>query len=67
MRELVDEVEVQGWSHLFEWHFPYLREKEVKEFYINLEIQSDGSFKSRVKNSSFRLDERLVGDRSNNK
>lgn len=60
-RELVDVVEFQGWSHLVEWLIPYLHEKEVKKFYINLEIQFNDSFKAKVNNVSFRITEGLLG------
>lgn len=42
MHELVDTIEVQGSAHLFEWPAPFLYQLEVKEFYVNLEIQVDG-------------------------
>lgn len=42
MSDLVDFVEMQGWSHLFEWPVLVLYEKEV-ELYYNLRLNDDGS------------------------
>lgn len=55
MCELVDAMEFQGCSHLFEWLVPFLHEWKVREFYLNLKIQEDGGFVTNVRDISFRV------------
>lgn len=57
MRQLVDAVEFQGWGHLFEWPVPFLHEWEVKGFQLNMEIQENGSFITKVGELSVNVDE----------
>lgn len=57
MKELVNDVEIQGWSHLFSWSIPVLSEKVVREVYYNKEVTKDGSINSIVNGLLFNLSE----------
>lgn len=61
LRELVDDVKIQGWSHLFDWPVPALYEKEMQEFYVNMEITDDMNMNSCVDGWKFYLDEEWLG------
>lgn len=60
-RVLVDVVDFQGWTHLFECPIPFLHKWEVHEYYLNLEIQEDGGFVTSVRDISFRVDKVILG------
>lgn len=57
IRDMVDDVNIQGWPHLFEWPILMLYEKEVQEFYYNIGLNSNGSINTVVNNQLIHLDE----------
>ncbi|TMW84411.1 hypothetical protein EJD97_025253, partial [Solanum chilense] len=58
---LHDMVEIQSWMHLFNKKSPILHEKEVREFYYNIQFQEYGSVNTRGNDIAFHLDETLLG------
>lgn len=61
MRDLVD-VKLQGWTHLFECPVPVLYEKEVRNFYYNMQLTGDGSLNTMVNGYLFHLSEEILGE-----
>ena len=61
MESLHDMVEIQSWMHVFNRKSPILYEKEVREFYYNIQFKEHGSILTRVNDIAVHLDEFLSG------
>lgn len=61
LRKLVDDLEIQGWNHLFSLPIPVLYEMDVRDFYYNMEITQDGSINSPVNGELIHLNEEILG------
>lgn len=53
MSDLIDDVEIYGWTHLFSWPIPTLFEKDVKDFHYNMKVDANENINATVKNSMF--------------
>ncbi|KAG5596352.1 hypothetical protein H5410_037584 [Solanum commersonii] len=61
MGNLVDDVTIQGWNHLFKLPVPYLHEPEVREFFYKMKLLEGGGITTTVRNVEIHLDEETLG------
>lgn len=63
MRELLEMVNCQNWEHLFDFGVSHMDEEELKVFYHNLEISTDGLYlTSQVNGVHMALDEETLSE-----
>ncbi|KAG5585398.1 hypothetical protein H5410_045832 [Solanum commersonii] len=62
MNNLVDSVEIQGWTHLFIDLIPVLHKNQARAFYYNAEFTEDGSLNTQVGDRIFHLNEERLGE-----